>query len=124
MPRAMFNTDELHGLVDLMVQTMRAAPGVGLAAPQIGIPLRVRRTIHWAAANPCTAAHTKLLAICVQSEAALVSGYCCVAVTMALLLNACVRIEASWPCGGPARGTFCVSVIPVTLLTAIGQCFG
>ena len=40
--QAMFNTKELLGLVDLMKETMRAAPGVGLAAPQIGIPLRVR----------------------------------------------------------------------------------
>ncbi len=40
--RAMFNTKELLGLVDLMKETMRSAPGVGLAAPQIGIPLRVR----------------------------------------------------------------------------------
>ncbi|KAK9824990.1 hypothetical protein WJX81_005035 [Elliptochloris bilobata] len=38
---AMYNKKELLELVDLMVQTMRAAPGVGLAAPQIGIPLRV-----------------------------------------------------------------------------------
>ena len=28
-------------LVDVMVEVMRAAPGVGLAAPQIGVPLRV-----------------------------------------------------------------------------------
>jgi peptide deformylase len=28
-------------LVEIMVETMRAAPGVGLAAPQIGVPLRV-----------------------------------------------------------------------------------
>ena len=28
-------------LIDDMVDTMRAAPGVGLAAPQVGIPLRV-----------------------------------------------------------------------------------
>lgn len=40
--QAMFSTKELLGLVDLMKETMRAAPGVGLAAPQIGIPLRVR----------------------------------------------------------------------------------
>jgi peptide deformylase len=31
----------LRKLVDDMVETMRAAPGVGLAAPQIGVPLRV-----------------------------------------------------------------------------------
>ena len=32
---------DLLGLVELMIATMRAAPGVGLAAPQIGLPLRV-----------------------------------------------------------------------------------
>jgi peptide deformylase len=31
----------LRALVDDMIETMRAAPGVGLAAPQIGVPLRV-----------------------------------------------------------------------------------
>lgn len=31
---------ELQKLVDDMVETMRVAPGVGLAAPQVGIPLR------------------------------------------------------------------------------------
>jgi peptide deformylase len=31
----------LHALIDDMVETMYAAPGVGLAAPQIGVPLRV-----------------------------------------------------------------------------------
>ncbi|OFW07775.1 MAG: peptide deformylase [Acidobacteria bacterium RIFCSPLOWO2_02_FULL_67_36] len=33
--------DELQRLVDDMVQTMYAAPGVGLAATQIGVPLRL-----------------------------------------------------------------------------------
>jgi peptide deformylase len=33
--------DSLQHLVDDMIETMYAAPGVGLAAPQIGIPLRV-----------------------------------------------------------------------------------
>lgn len=32
---------ELADLVELMVDTMHRAPGVGLAAPQIGIPLRL-----------------------------------------------------------------------------------
>ncbi len=32
---------ELHRLLDDMAETMRAAPGVGLAAPQVGVPLRV-----------------------------------------------------------------------------------
>ncbi|HWH36563.1 MAG TPA: peptide deformylase [Candidatus Limnocylindrales bacterium] len=30
----------LHGLLDDMIETMRAAPGVGLAAPQVGIALQ------------------------------------------------------------------------------------
>jgi peptide deformylase len=33
--------DSLHRLIDDMVETMYAAPGIGLAAPQIGVPLRV-----------------------------------------------------------------------------------
>lgn len=32
---------ELNKLFDDMVETMRAAPGVGLAAPQVNVPLRV-----------------------------------------------------------------------------------
>ncbi len=32
---------ELQSLIDDMIDTMRAAPGVGLAAPQVGVPLRV-----------------------------------------------------------------------------------
>jgi peptide deformylase len=32
---------ELAGLLELMRRTMHAAPGVGLAAPQLGIPLRI-----------------------------------------------------------------------------------
>ena len=35
-----FGTD-LHTLIDDMIETMYAAPGVGLAAPQVGIALRV-----------------------------------------------------------------------------------
>lgn len=33
--------EELTALIALMTETMRAAPGVGLAAPQIGIPLQL-----------------------------------------------------------------------------------
>ncbi|MEW6034687.1 MAG: peptide deformylase [Chloroflexota bacterium] len=33
--------DSVRQLVGDMVDTMRAAPGVGLAAPQVGVPLRV-----------------------------------------------------------------------------------
>ena len=36
------NIDEsIRALFDDMVATMYAAPGIGLAAPQIGVPLRV-----------------------------------------------------------------------------------
>ncbi len=34
-------TDEIRTLVADMFETMDAAPGVGLAAPQVGVPLRV-----------------------------------------------------------------------------------
>jgi peptide deformylase len=34
-------TPEIRALVDDMLETMYAAPGVGLAAPQIGVPLRI-----------------------------------------------------------------------------------
>lgn len=34
-------TDDLRTLVDDMFETMDAAPGVGLAGPQIGVPLRL-----------------------------------------------------------------------------------
>jgi len=37
----MLGTPALRNLVAEMVETMRKAPGVGLAAPQIGVPLRV-----------------------------------------------------------------------------------
>ena len=41
VPPEMFGSPALHALVAEMVATMRAAPGVGLAAPQIGVGLRV-----------------------------------------------------------------------------------
>jgi peptide deformylase len=34
-------TPEIHALVDDMIETMYAAPGIGLAATQVGVPLRV-----------------------------------------------------------------------------------
>jgi|SRR5688572_25851965 peptide deformylase len=34
-------TAEVTTLIDDMVETMYAAPGIGLAAPQVGVPLRV-----------------------------------------------------------------------------------
>src|SRR3989304_2603493 len=34
-------TPEIRGLIDDMVETMRDAPGVGLAAPQVGVSRRV-----------------------------------------------------------------------------------
>mgnify|MGYP002784374836 FL=1 len=34
-------TPEIQTLIDDMIETMYAAPGIGLAAPQVGVPLRV-----------------------------------------------------------------------------------
>ena len=34
-------TPDLARLVDDMIETMYAAPGIGLAAPQVGVPLRI-----------------------------------------------------------------------------------
>ena len=40
-PVAEFNTPELHALVKDLFETMHAANGAGLAAPQIGVDLQV-----------------------------------------------------------------------------------
>ena len=40
-PVAQFGTTELRALIEDMFDTMRSADGAGLAAPQIGVPLRV-----------------------------------------------------------------------------------
>jgi peptide deformylase len=40
-PVAAFDTDEIHRLVSDMFDTMRAADGAGLAAPQIGVDLQL-----------------------------------------------------------------------------------
>ncbi|MEM6512056.1 MAG: peptide deformylase [Pseudomonadota bacterium] len=45
-----FDTSELHTLIDDMFDTMHDANGAGLAAPQIGVPLRVM--IFGVEANP------------------------------------------------------------------------
>jgi len=34
-------TDDIDRLITNMVETMYAAPGIGLAAPQVGVPLRI-----------------------------------------------------------------------------------
>ena len=34
-------TGDIHRLIDDMIETMYAAPGIGLAAPQVGVPLRI-----------------------------------------------------------------------------------
>jgi peptide deformylase len=34
-------TPEIQALIDDMIETMYAAPGIGLAAPQVGVPLRI-----------------------------------------------------------------------------------
>ena len=34
-------TPDVENLIDDMIETMYAAPGIGLAAPQVGVPLRI-----------------------------------------------------------------------------------
>ena len=34
-------TGDILKLIDDMIDTMYAAPGIGLAAPQVGVPLRI-----------------------------------------------------------------------------------
>src|SRR4029077_11729262 len=34
-------TGDIHQLIDDMIETMYAAPGIGLAAPQVGVPARI-----------------------------------------------------------------------------------
>ena len=34
-------TPEIERIIDDMIETMYAAPGIGLAAPQVGVPLRI-----------------------------------------------------------------------------------
>jgi peptide deformylase len=41
VPPELLGTPALARLAEVMVQVMRDAPGVGLAAPQIGVPLRI-----------------------------------------------------------------------------------
>lgn len=41
VPVERIRTPEFQALLTRMIETMRAAPGVGLAAPQIGLPLQV-----------------------------------------------------------------------------------
>ncbi|AKU95049.1 Peptide deformylase [Labilithrix luteola] len=41
VPAERITTAEMRDLVKRMIATMRAAPGVGLAGPQVGVPLRV-----------------------------------------------------------------------------------
>jgi len=38
---ARIRTSEIQSLIETMIATMRAAPGVGLAAPQVGVGLRI-----------------------------------------------------------------------------------
>ncbi|MGZ8271897.1 MAG: peptide deformylase, partial [Methylophilus sp.] len=49
-PVTMFNTPELHALIEDMQDTMAAMDGAGIAAPQIGVSLRV--VIFGVADNP------------------------------------------------------------------------
>jgi peptide deformylase len=50
VPLPRIGRPEIQQLIDEMVETMRAAPGVGLAAPQLGVELQV--FVYEAAGNP------------------------------------------------------------------------
>ena len=41
VPSGEVPSEKVQGVIDRMIDIMRKAPGVGLAAPQIGVPLRV-----------------------------------------------------------------------------------
>ena len=41
VPETMFGGEEMRSLIDDLVATMHAASGAGIAAPQIGVDLRV-----------------------------------------------------------------------------------
>ena len=41
LPESMFDSAEMHGLIADLLDTMKAANGAGIAAPQIGVDLRV-----------------------------------------------------------------------------------
>ena len=42
VPVEEIQSERIQKIIDDMISVMREAPGVGLAAPQIGIPLQVR----------------------------------------------------------------------------------
>ena len=41
VPESMFDSDQMHELITDLLDTMKAANGAGIAAPQIGVDLRV-----------------------------------------------------------------------------------
>jgi peptide deformylase len=41
VPESMFDSDQMHALIADLIDTMKAASGAGIAAPQIGVDLRV-----------------------------------------------------------------------------------
>ena len=56
VPEEMLGSGELIEIVADMIDVMREAPGVGLAAPQIGIPLQARRPLALVPSQPVRAA--------------------------------------------------------------------
>lgn len=41
VPDSLYGTEELRRLIEILCETMAHAPGVGLAAPQVGLPYRI-----------------------------------------------------------------------------------
>ncbi|MFO0679203.1 MAG: peptide deformylase [Polyangiaceae bacterium] len=100
VPRDFLATSEFRELVHRMISTMRAAPGVGLAAPQIGVGRRIivleDREELMARLTPAERAERERTPFAVRT-----------------LVNPVLRTVPVDPTSGPARVTFfegCLSV--------------
>jgi peptide deformylase len=104
VPPALFGTSELRQLVASMVEVMRKAPGVGLAAPQIGVDLALvvledaealmsrlspeDRAARWRVAFPLTVIANPVLSVRGEARATFFEGCLSVPGYMALVERA------------------------------------
>ncbi len=86
IPEEMYGTAELQELVEKMMSVMRAAPGVGLAAPQIGVGLRVSSPLlrgqvtlscQFDSSAPVSSACTTCHCTCLHYRSDYVAKACC-----------------------------------------------
>jgi len=128
IPPSLFGTPALTNLVELMVEAMRVAPGVGLAAPQIGVPLRVfvaedaeERMVHVSAETrelrgrrplPLTVVVNPKVAAASGDEALFFEGCLSVRGYAALVPRACVRHHVLDPLRQPLLERQLDMVIP------------